>query len=463
MSTVDLMLINPHPTDDSPFYVGEKLPPLGLAFLASVLRKNGFEVGIFDNYLFRKSVNEVVKIIKRRDPSMVGITCSSMTYQPCVRLAEKIKEELSVPIVVGGPHPTVLRETMLQHSFIDYVVLGEGEYTLLELVKALSKEANPDKVKGLAYKKDDETIYTGRRPFIRNLDALPHPARDLLPMSKYPRKSQFLSVTPVSNINSSRGCPYGCRFCSVRSIWGRRYRCFSPKWVLDEIEELVNTYRTKGIYFREDNFTVDKQRVVNISNGILDRELDIKWVCESRVDLVSESLLEKMWKSGCESMWFGIESGSHRVLNYLNKGITLEQIKNAVQMCKKVGIKVGASFIIGLPCEDPEEMKKTLALAKKLEVDWCWFNIFVGIPFSPLYMEIMEKKQYSHVDDNYLVYVKTEKFDYETMKRIKEEFVKAYMRGRILKPNYMMRRLLKVRSPKEMLQLTKHFFHYLFR
>lgn len=220
MPDVDITLINPHPIKDSPFYTGELLPPLGLAFLAAVLRKNGYEVRIIDNYLHRASVKECVKEVVKQSPFLVGLTCTSITYQPCIELAKEIKNRLEVPIVVGGPHPTVLPESMLQHPFIDYVVIGEGEYTLLELATKIEKGEDPKKVKGLMYGEGNKCVFTGHREFIKNLDSLPHPARDLLPMSLYPNRTEFCSSFPVLSINSSRGCPFGCRFCSVSSIWG---------------------------------------------------------------------------------------------------------------------------------------------------------------------------------------------------------------------------------------------------
>lgn len=238
---------------------------------------------------------------------------------------------------------------------------------------------------------------------------------------------------------------------------GRQYRYFSASWVLEEIEQLVYTYGAKGIYFREDNFTVNPKRVFEICNGILERKLDIRWVCESRVDLISYSLLNKMRQAGCETIWFGIESGSQRILDYLNKGITIEQVERAVQLCRKAGIKIGASFMIGIPGETIREMKMTLELAKKLKPDYCWFNVFVGLPNSPLYEEIIRKGQFSHVDDNYLVYVKTEEFDYDLMKKIQAQFTKEYFRTYALNPNYAIKRLLKVRGPTELFKLVKTF------
>jgi len=453
---VDIVLVNPQPMANSPFTEGEKLPPLGLAYLAAVLRKNGYEVSIIDNYLERIPEDNVIKKIKRYNPSMVGLTCTSTTYLSSLHLAKKVKEEMAIPIIFGGPHPTVLRERILQHPFVDFIVIGEGEHTLLELVgKILTRDDKRD-IKGIMHRKANDTVFTGSRPFIQNLDSLPHPALELLPMAKYPR-TEVCSRKPALSINTSRGCTFNCSFCSVHSIWGRRFRYFSSSWVLDEIERLVDTYGAKGIYFREDNFTINSKRVTDICNGILERHLDLVWVCESRVDLVYPKLLEKMKKAYCETIWFGAESGSQRVLNLINKGITVEQTKKAVNMCRKTKIKVGLSFMIGIPGETMEDMKKTLKLAKELDPDYCWFNIFIGIPFSPLYNQIVERKQYSHIDEAFLVYVKTEEFDYDLIRGIQEMFEREYVRAKVLKPSYIARKLLNIRSPLEAFRLVRDF------
>lgn len=168
-----------------------------------------------------------------------------------------------------------------------------------------------------------------------------------------------------------------------------------------------------------------------------------------------------MAKAGCETIWFGIESGSQRILNLLSKGITIQQAEVARQLCENAGIKFGASFMIGIPGEKREEMRKTLELAKRLKPDHCWFNVFVGLPNSPLYRKIVNRGLFSHIDDNYLAYVKTEEFDYKLMKKIKKEFIREYKRAMIFKPSYIIRRLLKIRNFDEILHLVKNLPYYI--
>jgi anaerobic magnesium-protoporphyrin IX monomethyl ester cyclase len=427
---VKVLLISPAPPP-KPLSGLEKLPPLGLAYLAAVLEKEGVDVKILDNYLFNMSTSFIEHYLLSYKPDIVGITCGTATYQTTMQTARTVKQALpSVPVVVGGPHPTLRPREMLTHEEIDVVVVGEGEYTFRELVLHSSKIENLADVSGLFYRnRKGEIVSAPGRPFIKNLDELPFPARHLLPMESYPNRAEFLDVKPIYSINTSRGCPFGCVFCSVRMIWGRSYRSFSPARIVDEIELLIDKYKAKGIYFREDNFTVDAKRVTGICDEMKRRGIDIQWVCESRVDLVSRELLEKMHKAGCRAMWFGPESGSQRVLNLLKKGITIEQTKKAFDICKKVGIRAGASFMMGIPGERIEEMYQTLELADQIDADWCWFNIYLGIPGSELYEKVVRENLYERIDEDGFAWVRTETFDYSKIREIRRNIlVKYYMR-----------------------------------
>lgn len=460
---VEVLLINPPSPNKSPFSTGEKLPPLGLAYLAAVLEEEGISVRIVDNYLLEKPISFIEQEVRSLSPEIVGVTCSSITYQQCIKICRSVKVvDPNVKIVTGGPHPTVMPESMLKHQDVDYVVQGEGEQTFLELVKSILGGGKPDGIMGLIHRSNKgKIIRNPPRPFIENLDALPLPARHLLPIEKYPRKIKFLDVSPVDSMNTSRGCPFSCAFCSVGSIWGRKYRFFSPRRTADEIGHLINQYGTRGIYFREDNFTVNKDRVFKICEEIRRRRLDLDWVCESRVDLLSRKILANMKAAGCKAIWFGFESGSQRILNVLNKEITVEDSKKAVKLCKEVGIKVGGSFMIGIPGETPSDVKSTVKLAKQLNPDWCWFNIFVGIPTSKLYSKILDQHLYEHIDENYLVYVKTEWFNYEKMLKIWERIYEElwwYRATLKMKAKRLLRKELE-KSPKSVIDIILNLSH----
>jgi len=226
---------------------------------------------------------------------------------------------------------------------------------------------------------------------------------------------------------------------------------------MDEIEKLIFTYGARGIYFREDNFTVDKKRVTSICEEITQRGLDISWVCESRVDLINRKILKTMHDAGCETIWFGMESGSQGILDHIKKDITIDQIEKASKLCKEIGIKFGTSFMIGIPGETLNDMEKTFELAKRIKPDFNWFNIFIGIPSSPLYDEVINNKQYSHIDENYNVFVETDEFNREMMEVLLERFSKPFVRSKVLRPNYVFNKLAKIRSFAEALELAKNF------
>lgn len=412
------------PPIKSPWGLSRRLPPLGLAYVAAALEKAAFQAEILDNYLLKKPIDHVKLEIKRLTPEIVGITCSSLTYQRCIETAKAVKEVLpTCKVVVGGPHPSYMPDSMLQHPEIDYVVLGEGERAIVELATHIAKgedDSAAATIPGIAYRHEGKMTKTAPR-FISDLDQIPYPARHLLPMHLYDRKIEFLSVRPVDTMNIIRGCPYNCAFCEIKKLWGQTCRAFSPLRVVEEIDHLVNKYGSKGIYFVGDNFTIQKKRTVEICELIKKYRLDIEWVCDTRVDLISRELLKEMKDAGCRTIWFGVESGSPRILRKINKDITLQQAVHAFKLCKEEGIQIACSFMLGIPGETAKDMKATLKFAKKLDPDWCQFNIFIAVPGSGLYEEIMRSGLYDRVED-FLVYVKTEDFNYESLLEAQRRF-----------------------------------------
>ncbi len=198
--------------------------------------------------------------------------------------------------------------------------------------------------------------------------------------------------------------------------------------MVDELNHLVSNYGTKGIYFVADNFTIQKKRTIRLCKEIRKSELDIEWICDTRVDLISRDLLKEMKEAGCRTIWFGVESGSPRILKKLNKGITLHQVVQAFKLCREEGIQIACSLMLGIPGETINDMKATFNFAKKLDPDWCQFNIFVAYPRSDLYDEIMAKGLYDRAED-FVKYVKTEDFDYELVLKIQRQFHKEFNRS----------------------------------
>ncbi|TET24554.1 MAG: B12-binding domain-containing radical SAM protein [Candidatus Bathyarchaeum sp.] len=419
------------PPKESPWGLGRRFPPLGLAYVAGALEQAGFQVELLDNYLLKKPIEDVKQEVKRLAPEMLGMTCGSVTYRRCIETAKAVKEVLpACKVVVGGWHPSYLPESMLQHPAIDYVVMGEGERAIVELAKSITKGEDDSaiaKISGLAYRRG-EKITKNAPTFISDLDQVPFPARHLLPMHLYSREMEYLSVKPVDTMNVIRGCPYNCAFCETKKLWGSKCRAFSPSRVVEELNHLVSDYGTKGIYFVGDNFTIHKKRTIELCREIKKSKLDLEWVCDTRVDLISRELLKEMKAAGCRTIWFGVESGSSRILKKINKQISLQQALDAFKLCREEEIRTASSFMLGLPGETVKDMETSFKFARKLDPDWVRFNIFVGYPGSDLYDEIMAKGLYDRVED-FVTYVKTDDFNYEMVSKIQKRFHKKFNRS----------------------------------
>ena len=373
-----------------PFSTEEKRPPLGLGFLISVLRNSGHEVFFIDNYLKPSNFLEN-GFLTKNSIDFVGIYANTICYRDTLRMFQKIQNLRSTgtwpgKIIVGGPHTTVAPETIPE--FVDYIVQGEGEKAVIDIV-------NGDV---------DNRIIREKR--IENLDSLPMPAWDYFVSQPYSWSTSLLKAKPVFPLNTSRGCPFSCTFCSVGSIWGKKYNAMSAGRIVDDIEYLIKKYGAKGIYFREDNFTLNRKRVVEFCELLLQKKLKIEWICETRVNTLSWDLISLMYRAGCRGYYLGIESGSQRILDFLSKGITIEQSEQVLEWCNKIGMNTYASFMVGIPGETKQERMQTVYFSEKIRPTTKGMAIFVGIPKSELYDYVLENKLYEYIDDVGLVYLK---------------------------------------------------------
>ncbi len=415
------------PPKNGAWYLGKRLPPIGLMYVAAALEKAGFEVQMLDNYLMKKSIDEVKQFVTKINPQIVGITCGSATYPRCIETAKAIKEaQPKCKIVVGGWHASYMPESLLAYPEIDYVVMGEGERAITQLATCIATGNEPAAmaIPGVACRRAGKNILNQPK-FIENMDEIPYPARHLLPLELYDRTIEFLSAKPADVMSISRGCVFNCGFCETRKLWGNMCRGFSPKRVIGEIQDMQSKYGTKGIYFINDNFTLRKKETIELCNLMIQHKLDLQWVCDTRLDLVDQELLELMSKAGCKTIWFGVESASPRILKRIGRNTTPQQAENAVKLCKKNGIKFACSFMLGLPDETLKDMEESLKFAKKLDPDWCQFNIFIAYPDSKLYQELLENKNYTKLDE-FLLSVKSQEFDYDSLLAIQRRFFKEF-------------------------------------
>ena len=351
------------------------LPPLGLASLAAVLEEAGLAVEVLDAQAENLSWPRIRARLSRTVPEVVGVTFTTESRAGGFRLIREARRALPAALVLaGGPHVTFAAKDTLDHiPELDAVCRGEGEFTLLEAVRARQEGRDFADVAGLSWRREGRIVHNPPRPFITDLDALPPPARHRLPLERYAGFTLDLpdrGRTRFASLMASRGCPVGCCFCSASAMWGRRFRPRSAAAVVDEVEELVRRHGIGGIWFFDDSFTMDKDRVHAICDALLLRNLDLAWYCDSRVDRVEEELLRKMKRAGCRGISFGVETGSERLLaEVLGKHITLDQVRRVRDLCRTVGLRPRWLFMVGLPTETREEAGATLALMAELGGD----------------------------------------------------------------------------------------------
>lgn len=299
--------------------------------------------------------------------------------------------------MIGGPHPTALPEETMHNSPFDVAVLGEGEYSFLELAQKFRNGSKDfSDIDGLVYKRDGGLIFTGKRAYVDDLDSLPFPALHLFPpLSIYHPMPGNVRKMPYAQMMTSRGCPYQCTFCD-RKVFGQLFRARSPKNVVDEIETLVRQFGVKEVKFNDDTFNVDVKRVIDICEEILKRNIKIPWTCRVHINNLSLDLLKVMKQAGCWQIGFGIENTDPGILKDIKKIMSPEDGRKAVQMAKECGINVKVSFMFGLPGETEETMRKTAAFARTLPADIVNFHIFVPFPGTELFQTISAHGELLH-------------------------------------------------------------------
>ncbi len=390
--------------------------PLGIAYLGAVLKKDykvklldataedHRNVEILENDLVRYGLSDeqIKKRIAEYSPDVVGITCLYSSQFPFVRKTCQLTKEINPKIltIVGGNHPTFLASESLREKSIDFIILGEGEGTLPSLLRRLESGQDFGDLEGIAFRRDGQVQVNPRSTYIEDLDELPFPARELLPMKKYSKINIPMSITSKSRywatIITSRGCPAKCIFCSSVNFWGNHYRSRSAENVLDEIELLVKEYKIKEIQFCDDNLIFDKERAKEIFQGIIDRGLKIFWNTPNGIALwrLDEELLELMKASGCYELTLAIESGDQEVLSKtIRKPLKLIRVESLTRSIQKLKIRTHSFFIIGFPGETKEQIRRTFSFARKLRLTSAWFFIANPLPGSKLY-EICKQKGY---------------------------------------------------------------------
>lgn len=354
--------------------------PLGVLYLASYLRREGHDVSVAD-LTFSKSLVDLDEKVKNAE--VVGMSVMSVLSGKAKQTLSYIKQiKPGVPCIMGGPHATVLPVEAVESGF-DYAVIGEGERTTVELVKAL-QEGNPHAVRGIAFRDSDGTIRINEPAhFIQDLDTILFPARDLIDYKKYQNAGPF-----YFGVIASRGCPYNCNFCKpvLNKLFGKVVRRRSPSNVLDEMETVMDTFGKVSFTFKDDTFSaLGTEWFYEFTEEQKRRKLNIRYTCQARVDNISYELLKSMKESGCFYIGFGVESGSQKVLNFYRKGTTVEQAIKAFDMCHEQGIRTHAAIMLGAPTETTQDLELTVSLVKRLSPNGVIVSITTPTPGSDLY------------------------------------------------------------------------------
>lgn len=425
--------------------------PVYLAYVVAILEKAGIDVHFIDGVADDLSIQAFADKVKGMKPDLVAMECSTPSIIKDLCTAEKLKEELKDTfIVLMGSHATYFhKEILSENKFVDAIARGEYDFTIRDIALAIQKEKREiESVKGVSYRDGDEIHVNEERPLIQDLDSLPFPARHLVKSPSY-REAVFTGKRCTTMV-TSRGCPYQCIFCLwPRTMYGRKFRARSPENVVDEIEHVVNEHGVDEIYIDDDTFNFDRNRAMKICEEIIQRGIKVMWMPQCRVDNVDLELLKTMKRAGCHYIKYGVESGSQEMLGAMKKVIKLEDVRRAFKLTRKAGIMTQAFFLLGLPGETHETVKKTIEFAKEIKPDSAQFAVVVPHPGTELYDICLEKgwlKCDSWEDfDCRRVIIETESF---SAKDAEKSRTKAY-REFYLRPSYILRTTLKMWNPKE--------------
>jgi len=383
--------------------------PLGIGYLASYLEQEDYEVQAVDALVegwsnveeisknkikIGLSDTEIINKINSFSPDIVGISSLfTMQTENVFRLAKLVKQvDRKIIVIVGGANASVIPEVLIQNENIDFVVMGEGEYRFLALIKAIEKgKQEINNIDGIAYKENGNSHLVPNRNFIEDLDCLPFPARHLFNMEMYfdnLASHGTRKYRRFASLISSRGCPMKCIFCNAYKTWGRKYRMRSPENVISEIEQLITKYNIRELLFEDDNLTMHKKRAERIFDMMIAKKFNLVWDTPNgvAVNALDENLIQKMKESGCYHLNIAIESGSQRVLKeIINKPIDLKRVSDLITFSKKIGLSLGGFFIFGMPGETIKEMQETIHFIKKNKFNSVHLAIASPLPGSALY------------------------------------------------------------------------------
>lgn len=437
--------------------VSSCMPPFGLGILAALARENGFSAAIIDYNAEQTGLDRAREYLPSSAPKFIGITATTILIDSALGLAKMAKKKYpETKIIIGGVHATVMPKEVLACPEVDYVLIGEGENSLLELLAG--KE--PQIIRGIGFKNNGKIILNPPQSIIPDLNVFPIMAYDLLPMAKYYSAPGSYKREPSFGMITSRGCPGRCTFCNG-DLFGAVIRFRSAEKIVEEIKFLQENYGIKDIVFYDDTFTSNRKRVKEFCSLIAENNLDLTWSCFSRVDTVDLEILKEMKKAGCHQVMYGVESGDPQILNNLNKKISLREVEETVAATKKAGLAVRLAFMLGNPGETEQTLKKTIKYAIDLDPDLVSFNITTPYPGTQMFAWAQ--------DHNYLANKNWEDYNLSKpvmtlptvdSKKILHYYKKAH-RQFYFRPSYIIKRLIKMRSFEDFKNNLKPFINLL--
>lgn len=413
-------------------------PPLGTIYAASVMRQAGYKVSLFDTALI-ESPEKIISVIEKEKPDYLAIYDDGFNYltkmcltnmrEAAFRMAEIAKQK-GIVVIASSSDATDHYEKYLAHG-VDFVIIGEGEVTLSELVKAIDDgEKDFKKIDGLAFKENEEIIKTNPRQIVKELDTFPVPAWDLVDISSYKKiwmeNHSYFSL----NIATTRGCPFRCNWCA-KPIYGNRYNSRSPQKVVEEIEYLMNNFDVHHFWMCDDIFGLKPGWVQEFRDVVKAKGLKFKYKIQSRVDLLlQEDTISALAESGAETVWVGAESGSQKILDAMDKGTTIEQIYDATKLLKKNRVRVGFFLQFGYPGENKEDIEKTINMVLNLMPDEIGISVSYPLPGTKFYEKVKEqlkeKTNWTDSDELALMYKGT--FSPSYYKKLHRYVHKVYRR-----------------------------------
>lgn len=371
--------------------------PLGVFYLASYLRTNGFKADVLDAEAMGQSYDDIIGRLRSGGFGVIGISTTTVAFHRTLELAKMVKAALPETIVViGGPHVSSQPTHPMEFDVFDFAIRNEGEETLVELMKVIATGGDLENIRGLIFQKNGKAVVNEKRPYIEDIDALPLPAYELIPDFKYytPPPCNYRK-SPVANIITTRGCPYQCTFCD-KNTFGHKTRIRSAENIVAEFELLLKHYGIKEIAFVDDTFTVRPKRIYEIFDLARSKGIRFPWTCMSQISTVDENLLRYMKENGCWHISFGIESGDEQILKEIRKNIKIQNVERVISTCHKLGILTKGFFIVGHPLETVETIDKSINFARRLKLSDVVVTINTPIPGS---YQFEHAREYGTLDD----------------------------------------------------------------